>query len=347
MKQPVYIVTGATGHLGNTVVRELVRQGRTVRCLMLEKERPESLRGVDCDVYTGDITDPRTLDAIFSGLEPDCFYVLHLASMITISSRYNRLVETVNVEGTKNILAKARQYGARRFLYCSSVHAIPEKPHGEVITEVDAFDPDLVHGIYAKTKAEATRYVLDAGREGFDVVVVHPSGLIGPNDYLRGKLVQVVLDFVNHKLNTLVKGGYDIVDVRDVADGLIAALHEGKSGECYLLTNTFYTLREIIRMLSDITGTRPIRFLVPFILAKWTAPLVEWWGRVRGKAPLYTPYSLYTLSSNSNFSHEKADRELGYKTRPMMETLNDTVAFLDRQNRFERPLLRRPDRLRN
>ncbi|MDD2427806.1 MAG: NAD-dependent epimerase/dehydratase family protein [Eubacteriales bacterium] len=333
-KKTIYIVSGASGHLGNTVVRKLLQKGETVRCLIMEAERPKALQGLECEVYSGDITKAWTLPAVFSGLGNKDIIVLHLASMISIGSKEDPRLTRTNVAGTGNMLDLARRYKVKRFLYCSSVHAIPEKKYNAPISEVDQFHADWVQGAYAKSKATATEKVLQAGREGLDVVVVHPSGIIGPNDFLDGRLVQVLLDFADRRLNTLVRGGYDMVDVRDVADGLIAAAEKGRSGETYILSNEIHSIRELCDIAAAYCGREPIRSLAPFKLVKLLAPLFELWGKLRKKRPLFTSYALYSLESNSNFSNKKARRELGFSTRPFEETVADTMAFLERNKRF-------------
>lgn len=335
-KKTTYIVSGASGHLGNTVVRKLLQKGENVRCLIMESERPAALQGLNCEIYSGDITKPWTLAAIFSGLEDRDIVILHLASMISIASKQDPRMRQTNVAGTQNMIDCARKYKAKRLLYCSSVHAIPEKKFDAPITEVSEFNPDWVKGAYAKTKAEATEKIMQAGRDGLDVVIVHPSGIVGPNDYFNGRLVQVLLDFANSSLNTLVKGGYDMVDVRDVADGLIAAAEKGRSGECYILSNQIYAMSEMCRLAADYCGRKPIRRFVPFNLVKLLAPLFELWGKLRKRRPLFTPYAIYSLESNSNFSNEKARKELGYSPRPFEETVADTMAFLEQNQRIRK-----------
>ncbi len=333
-KETIYVISGASGHLGNTVVRKLLQKGENVRCLIMEAERPEALQGLDCEVYSGDITKPGTLVPLFTGLENKNLIVLHLASMISIASKIDPRMTKTNVEGTRNMIDLAREHKAKRFLYCSSVHAIPEKKFNAPISEVYSFNPDWVKGAYAKTKAAATEKVMQAGRDGMDIVVVHPSGIVGPNDYLQGRLVQVLLDFADSRLKTMVKGGYDMVDVRDVATGLIAAAEKGRSGETYILSNEIHSMGEMCDIAAEYSGRKPIRRRVPFNLVKLLAPLFELWGKLRKKRPLLTPYALYSLESNSNFSNEKARRELGFSPRPFPETVIDTMAFLEDKKRF-------------
>ncbi len=220
-------------------------------------------------------------------------------------------------------------------VHTSSVHAIPEKSHGETITEVSEFDPKSVHGLYAKTKAAASQIVLNAVKQGLNAFIVHPSGIIGPGDYGRTHLTQLVISYLNGTLTACVNGGYDFVDVRDVADGIISCVENGRAGECYILSNQFYTIQEVLDDLHEITGKRRLKSVLPLWFAKLTAPLAEVWYKMLRQPPLYTSYSLYTLESNGNFSHEKATQELGYHPRSMKDTLTDMAYWLESYNRIK------------
>ncbi len=319
-----YYLTGASGHLGTALARKLLARGDAVTALCLPDEQspPEGVR-----VVRGDVRDPASLAPFFDGAGPDSV-VLHCAGIVSISSGFQQAVYDVNVTGTKNVVEACRAHAVGRLVYVSSVHAIPEQPAGQVVTETDCFDPALVKGLYAKTKAEATAYVLAAAREGVPAVIVHPSGILGPYDKGHGHLTALVLDYCRRRLTAAVRGGYDLVDVRDVAAGVLAAAERGRTGACYILSNRYCTVHELLDTLHEITGQKQIKTYLPQWFVRATAPLSELYYKLRGVPPLYTGYSIYTLSTNANFSHEKADRELGYKTRPLEQTLRDTVAFL-------------------
>lgn len=338
-----YIVTGATGHLGNTVVRKLLLAGERVRCLVLEGEQTKSLDGLNCEIVYGNIVDRSSLENLAAGLEQDEVVLIHSAGLISISMKPDSRVWDVNVQGTKNVIDFCKKHEVKRMVYVSSVHAIPEPENKEdIIAEVTHFDHEKVVGTYAKTKAAATSAVLDAGKEGLDVVVVHPSGITGPNDWQRGHMTQVVLDYIHERLTALVKGGYDFVDVRDVAQGVIAAARIGRRGECYILSNRYFEMQDIVGEITNLTGHKRIKMILPFWFARLLAPLVEGFCRLTRRMPLYTTYSLYTLRAAANSSNAKAKKELNYSTRPMEETLHDTVAFLKKRKRFKVPVLLRP-----
>lgn len=331
----IYVVTGANGFLGNNVVRKLVEPPyNEVRALVLPDDKTGSLKGLNCKIYRGDVTKKDTLNDIFEIDGNAELYVIHCAAIVYIKSKYNPLVYEVNVNGTKNVIEKVLERNAK-LVYVSSVHAITEKPNRETITEIKDFEPNKVEGLYAKTKAEIAKYVLEmTDKRGLNACIVHPSGIIGPSDFGNSHLTQLVTDFANGRLTACVKGGYDFVDVRDVADGILNACNKGKKGECYILSNRYVEIKDLLDIVSEASHMRKIKTVLPMWFAKATAPLSELYYSLLKQPPLYTRYSLYTLTSNSNFSNEKAKNELGYINRDLRETITDTLKWLKEQGRI-------------
>jgi dihydroflavonol-4-reductase len=324
----MYVITGANGHLGGTIVRILAGGGHMIRGLLLPSEVAENFKNVR--YYYGDVREPDSLRPLFEDTGDREIIVIHTAGIVDISDGRPEAMRDVNVNGTRNIVALCREYGVKRLVYVSSVHAIPEQEPTAVLTEVSAFSPDDVVGGYAKTKAEATQVVLDAAAQGLDAVVVHPSGILGPYDSAGNHLVQLVDDYIHGRLPACVDGGYDFVDVRDVAVGCLAAVRNGRAGECYILSNRHYEVRDVLHMVRAVCGGRRLPVL-PMWMAKAAAPLLQWCAKLRKKRPLYTKYSLYTLKSNDRFSHDKATSELGYRPRDLRLTVRDTVNWLRRR----------------
>lgn len=333
-QKPIYIITGIFGHLGNTIARILLKRGETLRGLALLNENSVPLNG-DLTVYRGDVRDIDTLRPLFENAEGRPLIVIHTAGIISITAKFNQTVYDVNVTGTKNMLRLCKEYNIHKLIHVSSVHAIPAQLSSIAeLSEVTAFHPAEVEGLYAKTKSIATRLVLRAAKEGLPVCVVHPSGIIGPYDYGRGHITQMVVDYLKGRLSACVKGGYDFVDVRDVAQGIISCVENGIPGECYILSNRFVSVKELLYKLHDITGHKQIKTVLPMWLARVTAPLSECYYKILKQPPLYTSYSLYTLRVNGNFSHEKASSKLNYQPRPLEATLKDTVAWLKEKHRI-------------
>ncbi len=328
--QTVYLVTGAAGHLGNTVVRKLLQQGQKVRALVLPQEQNrEALKGAE--IYEGDVRKPENLIPFFSPKEGCENIVIHCAGIVSIASRYKQVIYDVNVGGTRNVVAGCKANGVKKLVYISSVHAIPELPKGQVMQEISCFDPEKVVGVYAKTKAEATQLVLQAGQEGIDVSVVHPSGICGPYDYGHGHITQLFKDYYRGTLTAAVNGGYDFCDVRDVANGVISCANQGEPGACYILSGAYYTIAQLLECFHKVTGKKRVSTILPMWFAKLTAPLSEAYYKFLRQPPLYTPYSLYTLTSNAAFCNEKAKSALGYTVRPMEQTVVDMMEWMKQE----------------
>lgn len=329
--EDLYIVTGANGHLGNTIIRRLVSQGKKVRGLVLKNDHRNFLRNLGVEIIRGDILDKYAIDKLFAHSEKYCVKVIHAASLITIKSKYDPSIYTVNIIGTQNILKACKKYGVKKLVYVSSVHAIPEKNNNKLIKEISYFDPNKVVGHYSKSKAIATQHVLSSVGDSFDIVVVHPSGIIGPYDFgLNGHLTKLILQYIKGSLRFYVDGGYNFVDVRDVAKGILLALEKGKNGETYILSGHYASIKDLLQIVSYIIGYKPLKAKVPYELVNSLSPIIELFYNSINRQPLLTPYSLYTLKSNSNFSHLKATKQLGYTSRPLVETLNDTINWIIR-----------------
>ncbi|MDO5602968.1 MAG: NAD-dependent epimerase/dehydratase family protein [Oscillospiraceae bacterium] len=321
----LYIVTGANGHLGSALIKELEKKDCEVRGLILPGEQAKNHKNIT--YYEGDVRDKDSLRPLLRNREGKRTIVIHTAGIVAISEGVSPQLYDVNVNGAKNVVAVCLEEKADRLVYVSSVHAIPEKTKPRVLREVDRFSAQWVEGGYAKTKAEATQAVLDAAKQGLDAVVVHPSGILGPYNGRGNHLVQMVEDYLLRRLPACVKGGYDFVDVRDVARGCLLAAEKGKSGECYILSNRHYDVKEVLGMVRENAGGRRLPVL-PMWMAKMAAPLLGWYAKLKKERPLYTRYSLYTLSSNDRFSHDKATKELGWQPRDLSETIADTVTWI-------------------
>lgn len=303
--------------MGSTVIRIQLERGEAVRGLLLPGERA-AVPGPEY-IY-GDVLEPESLCPLFQREGDEKLAVIHTAGLIGVTGEMSRRLYDVNVTGTKNVLALCQKYHVDKLVYVSSVHAIPETGEPAVQAEITGFSPETVVGGYAKTKTEATQAVLDAAAHGLPAVVVHPSGIIGPYDEGRNHLVQMIRDFMEGKLPACVKGGYDIVDVRDVAAGCIAAAERGRVGECYLLSGEYHEIQEVLSFVAvRCEKKRPP--MLPMPLARLAEPILCAMARKQGQRPLYTRYSLDTVESKTRFSAQKARDELGYNSRARIKQI--------------------------
>lgn len=325
------LVTGANGFLGSAILREWTMRGRGPQCakgvprargLLHNRERGAGLDGVAADFVHGDVLDLPSLCRAFEGEDT----VVHTAGVVTLGDRSRAHTYRTNVVGTSNVVTACRMAGVRRLVYVSSVHAFPEIAHGVVRRESRRFDPALVEGDYAKTKAEATTLVLAI--DDVEVVVVHPSGIVGPNDYTGGNMTQLIRDALTGRLPATVPGGYDFVDVRDVASGCLAAASAGRPGQNYLLTGSYHRISEVVTDALAVVGRRWRRPELPMGLGRAVAPVMQTVSALRQVPPTFTAASLQILSSNGVFDHGKASCELGYVVRPWEETVRDWVGWI-------------------
>lgn len=323
--EEIYLVTGAAGFLGHYIVEKLRERGKTVVGLRMPGDKEHLSEGIIYEM--GDITKPYTLKEFFCHAEGKQTVVIHCAGLVSIASNEEQLWK-VNVDGTRNIVDLCKKYGARRLVYVSSVHAIPEAGEGMVIKEPERCSASLVVGDYGKSKAEAAFYVKKAAESGLDAVIAYPSGIIGPQDYTMGYMTEVIRAYLKGRLPAAVRGGYDFVDVRDVAEGVIGCCEKGKSGEGYILSGEYITIKRMFEVLSRISGKRCVRHEISLGMIKWAAPVCETICEKMQKPLLVTPYSAYTLGSNGKFSSDKAEKELGYCHRPIEETLADIVMWM-------------------
>ncbi len=242
----------------------------------------------------------------------------------------NPLVRKVNVEGTLNVLKSAMRAGVERLMYTSSIHALARVPHGQVVDESVGYDPDNPNGAYDRSKAEATLEVQKAASEGLDAVILCPTGVIGPYDFRRSMMGDVIRTAAQRKLTPYVEGAYDFVDVRDVADGMLAAYEKGRTGESYILSGQRMSARYLLETVREVTGRNFPSIQIPVHLAEIAARFTPWYYLKSKSSPRFTPYSLEVLQSNSVISHAKATRELGYHPRPLQISIADAIRwFLD------------------
>ncbi len=317
------LVTGATGHIGNVLVRLLLERGENVRAMLMPGENPAPLNGLNVEIFEANVLDYQSLLKAFDHID----VVYHLAGIISILPGKDHMLQAVNVIGTRNVIQAARTSGIRRLVYTSSIHALKRVPDGILIDESIPFDIEHSISSYDSSKASASLEILNAVHHGMDAVIVCPTGVIGPYDFRRSEMGQLILDCVEQKPMLYVDGAYDFVDVRDVAQGLILAGEKGRCGESYILSGERIAVLDIIKIVQEILGKRLFSLKIPLSLARFTANITPLYYRLAHAKPRFTSYSLATITSNSFISHTKAHLELGYLPRPLRDSLTDTVRW--------------------
>ena len=327
-----YLVTGATGFLGRAVAEELVRRKAQVHALVLHDDPCINLLPKEVHTVIGDVCDKGSLSDFFADADSRTC-VIHCAGIVSVASRPGPRLYQVNVGGTWRVLRQCMAHDVGKMVYVSSVHAIPEKPKGCIITEDCEFSPGLVDGDYAKSKAAATELVFDAAERGLNASIVLPSGIIGPGDLQGGSFTSMARSFLAGKLPLAVRGGYDFVDVRDVAKGILDCSENGEPGKGYILSGHYVTIRKMLQLVGKTAKRKYRPICLPLGLAKLAAPYYERRSMRERKPLFFTPYSVSVLASNGQFSHAAASECFAYQPRPMEETLGDMTAWLLEQRK--------------
>ena len=329
-------VTGATGHLGTVLVRQLVGAGQPVRYLARRTSRAtglEQMEGPEAGMIErvdADLTDESALARAFRGVR----LVYHCAGLVSFMPGNEADLFRVNVEGTRSVLRAARAAGVRRVIHVGSIEAFPLADGRYPITEEHGIHPERTLMTYGRTKATSMLDALAAADTSMEVVVCAPTAFLGPTDYRRSPIGQFVLDYLQGRLPAYIDGGFDFVDVRDVADGVIRAAAYGASGRVYLLSGRYTAIPELIGLLHEVSGISPPPFYLPARLVAPFTPLVEAYYRLTGVPARFTRESLRLLRLGVTVSAERARAELGFTSRPIRETLGDSVDWFARRYRM-------------
>ncbi len=315
------VVTGASGHVGANLTRELLNRKYEVR--VLEHIDNQAFAGLPLEVVKGNLNDTESLFRLCR----DADVVFHLAAKISIGLNSYEALHKVNYEGTRNILNVAKESGVKRFIYFSSIHALEHKPFDKPLTE----ERELLKNAeipYERTKAEAEEWVLNQASDGFDIIVLNPTAIVGPYDFKPSLMGQMIIKLYTGKLPVLVPGGYNWVDVRDVAGAAVNAITQGRSGQRYILSGHWQSLKGLGTLITKVMNKRLRFFVIPVPIARLGVPLIGLAAKISGKQPLYTSKSLDIINNvNKNISNEKATKELNFGSRPLEETLKDTVEW--------------------
>lgn len=336
MSNIMYLVTGAAGFLGGTICRQLIARGDTVRAFVLPNDKAAKYIPKEAEICVGDLCDKKSLERFFAVPDGVETIVLHIASIVTVDPDYNQKVIDVNVGGTKNIIDMCLKHKeCKKMVYCSSTGAIPELKKGVRIKEVEYFDESNVVGCYSQSKALASQAVLDAVKEyNLNACIVHPSGILGPEDFSGSETTNTVIDIINGAMPMGIAGSFNLCDVRDLAGGTIAAADKGKKGNCYILANEEVSFKDFSKMLADEAKCKKVKIFLPIGLADFIAKILEAKAKKSYKKPLMTTFSVYNLARNNSFDSTKARKELGYKTRSYRETIRDEINWLRKEGRI-------------
>ncbi|HZP62973.1 MAG TPA: hopanoid-associated sugar epimerase [Terriglobales bacterium] len=316
-------VTGATGFVGSHVARVLAAQGADLRLLVRTQSDPRNIEDLNADRVIGDLCDPVSLENAISG----CEVVFHVAADYRLWVRDPEQMYRANVEGTRAILNAAKKNGVRRVVYTSSVATMGFTGNGHPADENSPVSLDKMIGPYKRSKFMAEQVALEAGRSGgMAVVVVNPTTPVGERDIKPTPTGRILVDFLKKKFPAYVDTGLNLVDVHACAQGHVAALEKGRSGERYILGGENLTLKQILDKLAAITGLPSPKVRVPYVIALATGVVDEVvTGRILGREPRATIDAVRMGRNKMFVGSAKAERELGWQSVPVDAALRRAV----------------------
>ena len=316
-------VTGATGFIGASIVRELLKDGREVRALVRAGSDTANLNGLDVEPWRGDLRDRSSLVQGLKG----CDVLYHAAADYRLWTRTPQEMYRINVEGTSAILEAALENGLSKVVYTSSVGTLGNPGDGTPGTETTPVTLADMVGHYKKSKFLAERAAERFVGQGLPLVIVNPSTPVGPLDIKPTPTGKIIVDFLNRRMPAYLDTGLNIIAVEDCARGHILAEHKGCIGEKYILGNADLTLSAIFGLLAEITGLAAPRVRLPYLPILLASYLNEGISAVTGKEPLIPLAGVQMAAKFMFFDSSKAVRELGLPQTPVRDALKRAVEW--------------------
>ena len=314
-------VTGATGFIGASIARELLKDGCRVRVLARPGSDRRNLAGLDVEIWEGDLSDRGSLIAGLDG----CRTLYHAAADYRLWTRNSASMYDVNVGGTRNILSAALDAGLEKVVYTSSVGTLGNPGDGTPGNEGTPVDLDQMVGDYKKSKFLAERAAEAFIGKGLPLVIVNPSTPVGPGDIKPTPTGKIIVDFLNGKMPAYLDTGLNLLDVEDCARGHILAAQRGRIGEKYILGNENLTLARIFALLSGITGLKAPRVRLPYLPILMAAYANHALSSLTGREPLIPLAGVQMAKKFMYFDNKKALSELGLPVRPVEQSLERAV----------------------
>jgi dihydroflavonol-4-reductase len=319
------LVTGATGFLGSAVVRALVSRGEPVRAMVRRSSSLRLLEELPVEIVTADLDEPASCRAALEG----CSALFHVAADYRLWVPQPEAMYRTNVEGTRHLLLAAADAGIRRIVYTSSVATLGLRPDRLPADETTPATLAGMVGHYKRSKFLAEQAVRELVAEtGLPVVIVNPAAPVGPGDARPTPTGRVVLEAARGRIPAYVDTGLNLVHVDDVAKGHLLAFERGRVGERYILGGDNLPLSQMLALIADLMGRRPPRLRLPARALLPVALLAEAVARIGGgREPLVTADGVRMARKSMYFTSAKAERELGYRSRPAVEGLRDAIAW--------------------
>lgn len=321
-------LSGGTGFVGGRLAEMLRERGDHVVALARPTANTERLEAIGAEIAVGDITD---LDSVRTSME-GCDGGFHVAAWYEVGVDDRERMFDINVGGTRNVLAAAKETGLPKLVYCSTCGALG--PHEPGALPDETFEnPVGLGSYYTESKYEAHRVVRSAAAEGLPVVTVLPGGIYGPNDpSVVGRILAMVVRGLM-PVTALADGEFTFVHVDDVARGHILAFEKGTPGEEYVLGGEPATVHDVLQRAAVAAGRRPPKRSIPTGVLKAVAPVSGPFTRVMGFGPRFLQEAISQASGKSfAYSWEKARTRLGYRPMSLDEGIPPTVEWYRRQH---------------
>ena len=323
----IALITGSSGHVGSNLIRELSKQDYKIRCIDFDGDY-RAYEGFDVEVIKGDITNKDSLHSVFKNVD----IVFHTAALINLDRRYEKQIRQVNVEGTRNVCEAAVKAGVKKLIHFSSVDAFYRFPIEEPLLESRSLidDPNAVP--YDLSKADGQKIVLKFCEKDLDASIIHPTSIVGPNDFKPGLPMQEMVNLANGKRKLLPNWGYNFVDVRDLCITAISAVKLGKTGQNYIVGGEYHLYSYIAELMKQQLGRTVLLATIPDFVSYLGLPYEYIKSLITGKPRVLTIDTLHTgKTGNKVVPSTLAREELGHNPRPLEETIYDMVSFFQKR----------------
>jgi dihydroflavonol-4-reductase len=317
------LVTGGAGFIGQHLVSALVARDSKVRVL---DRRPPVCATPGVEYVSGSVLDSALVDDTLRDVDE----VYHLAGLPGMWLPQKSDFHAVNFQGTEVVIAAARKRGTARFLHCSTESILFRPPSlKETSDERSLLPPQQMPGVYTRSKMLAEQSAARAAAAGFPLVIGTPTMPIGPHDHNLTPPTAMLRQFLHGRVQLYLDFIVNLVDVRDVAGGLVLAMERGQVGHRYILGGESISLGKILKLMATISGRSSRNIPVPGKVAEAAAAALEFVAdHVTHRPPSGTAEGVRIALRATDLSIEKARNELGYAPRPVEPALRDTIAYL-------------------
>ncbi len=319
------LVTGATGFLGSHVARELAGRGEDVRVLVRSSSDLRAIEGLEAERFSGDLRDRASLERAVCGVQR----IYHVAADYRLWARNPPEIYESNVIGTHNLLEAAQRASVEKFVYTSTVATIAVPRQGGLPNEQTEASIGEMIGHYKRSKFEAEQAALRAAESGLPVVIVNPTTPIGPGDWKPTPTGKIIVDFLNGRMPGYVDTGLNFVPVEDCARGHWLAAEQGKTGERYILGGSNLMLKQMLDILSSVSGRRAPRWKFPHAVAYAAGCVDTAVSRLVGRAPRIPLEGVRMARHKMFVDASKAFRDLGFAPGPIEAALERAVAWYE------------------